>query len=78
MAQTKVKEQPKLSAGVKANVPATRVAVPKLPEKSISAPKRNTLTAKLAFGKALSLLKKNIVTVIAFLAAAMMASAVRP
>ncbi len=79
MAQTKVKEQPQLSVGgVKAGMPAKNVAIPKLPEKSISAPKRNRLTVKLPLKKALALLKKNIVTVIAFLAAAVTSIIIPP
>ena len=58
MAQTKVKDQAQLSANVKQGVSAKGVSVPRLPDKSVSAPKRNTLTVKLPLKKGVSLLKK--------------------
>ena len=78
MAQTKVKDQARLSANVKQGVSAKGVSVPRLPDKSVSAPKRNTLTVKLPLKKGVSLLKKNIVTVIAFFAAAVTSVIVPP
>lgn len=78
MAQTKVKDQAQLSANVKQGVSAKGVSVPRLPDKSVSAPKRNTLTVKLPLKKGVSLLKKNIVTVIAFFAAAVTSVIVPP